>query len=96
MRILRKKLSVLLIGSSAATSIELMYLRAFKSSGYKNVYLLDIKKNFYFFQNKFLRKSLKFFESFYFKLRLINLLKKKSIIIKLLLFLKEKKFLLKL
>ena len=78
MRILRKKLSVLLIGSSAATSIELMYLRAFKSSGYKNVYLFDIKKNFYFFQNKFLRKSLKFFKSFYFKLRLINLLKKKK------------------
>ena len=66
MRILRKKLSVLLIGSSAATSLELMYLRAFKSSGYKNIYLLDIKKNFYFFQNKFLRKSLKFFESIYF------------------------------
>ena len=78
MRILRNKLSFLLIGSSAATSIELMYLRAFKSSGYKNVYLLDIKKNFYFFQNKFFRKSFNFFESFYFKFKLINLLKKKK------------------
>jgi hypothetical protein len=74
----KKKISILLIGSSEKTSLELMYLRAFKSCGYKNIYLLDTKKIFFLFNIKRLNYLLKFIENFFIKFTLINFFKKNS------------------
>jgi spore maturation protein CgeB len=76
----KKKVSILLIGSSAKTSLELMYLRAFKSCGYKNIYLLDLKKNIFLFKIKYVNYLLKLFEKIFLSFQLIKFfLSKKNV-----------------